>query len=180
AQAVTAVTVLPRLTVFFMRALKAQASEVQASKAQVSLELLIVIAALAVLLVAFLPFVSETREAANYAAVAKREQAILVQTAADCRAARLGGAGSLFLREWALSTATNFSFTDDGANDSGGSGGSGSVLRAEFFAGGKQRSVEEDVGFSVRLFEAALAAGRIAVAVENKAGVVEIVFQESK
>ncbi len=143
-------------------------------KAQVSLELLIVIAALVALLAVFLPFVSETREAANYAAIAKQERAILAQTASDCRAARLGGAGSFFSREWTLPTATNFSFTGDSANGSVG------MLRAEFVAGGKSRSVEEDVGFPIRLLETALAAGRISIAVENKAGVVEIGFQESK
>ncbi len=143
-------------------------------KAQVSLELLIVIAALVALLAVFLPFVSETREAANYAAIAKQERAILAQTASDCRAARLGGAGSFFSREWTLPTATNFSFTGDSANGSVG------MLRAEFVAGGKSRSVEEDVGFSVKLPATTLAAGRISVAVENKADAVEIGFQESK
>lgn len=101
-------------------------------KAQVSLELLVVIAALAALFIAFFPFVSETREAAHYAAVAKQERAILAQTAADCRNARLGGAGSLFSRDWTLPAATNFSFVGGGANGSGGSGSSAGALRGIF------------------------------------------------
>jgi len=134
------------------------------------LEFLVVLAAVVALFLAFLPLVNDARVAAAYAVVAKQEQVILAQTAADCREARLGGAGTVFSREWRLPAATTFYF-EDGA------------LKAVFESGDGEHSLSERTAFNVKLAETRLAAGGIAVSVENKGNAVEAVFeavQESK
>jgi hypothetical protein len=136
-------------------------------KAQVSLELLLVLGALAALLAAFAPLISEARSTAGYAVAAKQLNAVLAQTAADCREARLGGVGSVFSREWFLPVPASFA-------------SSGSELSASFDFSGEQRTLVEDVGFECAAQRVFLSRGSAVVRVENAGGVVKAVFQPAK
>ncbi len=140
-----------------------------ARKAQVGLELLLVLAALTALLVAFVPLIQQTRGAADYAVAAKQLQLVLVQAAADCREAKLGGDGALFVREWFLPERTAFSFDEDA-----------SEFKAVFDSGGATRSVSAYVGFPVVFARggASFERGRTRVSIENKAGSIEACFQK--
>jgi hypothetical protein len=137
-------------------------------KAQVSLELLLVLAALAALLVAFVPLIQQSRGAADYAVAAKQLQLVLAQAATDCREAKLGGDGTLFVRDWFLPERASFSF-DAGASE----------LKAIFASGGETRSVSAGVGFFVVFSGASLERGRIQSVVENKGGSIEVRFQKN-
>ena len=138
-----------------------------ARKAQVSLELLLVLAALAALLVAFVPLIQQAAGAADYAVTAKQMQIVLAQVATDCREAKLGGSGALFVRDWFLPERAAFSF-DAGASE----------FKADFDSGGEARSVSAHVGFPVVFSGESLERGRIRVSVENKGGSIDVRFQK--
>jgi hypothetical protein len=141
------------------------------AKAQVSLELLLVLAALAALFLAFLPFANQTRAATDYAAAFKQEQLVLAQTAADCREARLLGEGTRYSREWFLPAETTFYFESETL-----------ALKAVFAVGGERGVVSEPLGFGVSLEKATLPKGNAIVFVENSGGAVTVKarFQEAK
>lgn len=111
------------------------------SRSQVSLELILLIAALLAFLLALLPVINEVRELTEFSAVLKQEEIFLNRIAADAKEVSVLGEGNVVEREMFLPADETIVSFDEGKQ----------AILLGFRQGNRFKALSEETGFRIQL-----------------------------